>query len=142
MADDRVLQVQVARIVTDEVVRQVAPLRDQVQIARGETAQLNRDLTALRGALEELKLVVYGDQRMNLVGVPQQIVGLRTAVTNEIVGVDRKVVIVDEKVETLSDQYTAIKNQIRGARWAFLVLAGLMGWQPLLALAKLLGIAP
>jgi septation ring formation regulator EzrA len=142
--DERVRDMQ--RTVTAEVTAQIASLREMVQNASAKVTQLDRDLETLRHALDELTLVVYGNQRMNLIGVPQQIQGLRTAVTAEIAGVESRVAAVDVKVAAVDVKVASldrtITDKMRNASWAFLLLAALMLWQPLLGLAKLLGIMP
>ena len=59
--------------VMNEVVQQIAPLRERYQVIDGRVTQLQRDFGASENKMEELQDVVLGNTRLRLKGLQAEI---------------------------------------------------------------------
>jgi archaellum component FlaC len=70
----------VSNAIDQKIADQVAPLREQVQILRGTTYQLNVDIANTRTLANELSDVVLGNERLKMRGIVAQISDITEAI--------------------------------------------------------------
>jgi hypothetical protein len=117
-----------------EIVNRVGPLNSSIQIVSGKADQLNRDYGAVQRQIEELSNIVKGNPTLNLVGLAQQILETRKAISS-----------LEVKLDVWQDRIEGYTNQIKGARWVLgaLALVGVFSAFPqLVVVLRAIGLIP
>lgn len=157
---DAYLRLLVADAVAREASTSLAPLRTMIQVQEGIVKQLNRDYAVLASNFNDLEELVRGNPRQNLLGLAdqlkqaQELIGaLGTEVRQGINRVESAVTVKLEAAQTQTQieldavkaqlaaaekHRTAVINQLKGARWAFLALGLFTGLAQYKELASLI----
>src|ERR1051325_1169064 len=117
-ADDHnaVLRYLIREAVEREWTNSIAPVRSEQQIQAGMLKQFNRDVIVLQQMFGDLDELVRGNPKQNLVGLAQQIQD-----QNKLIGA------INNRLDEAKSHREALINQVRGARYALIVVGFVTG---------------
>lgn len=128
---NEILRMMIREAVEREVANQIASFRQQQQINEGSIRQLNRDSINITRSLEELNGIVRGNPSINLEGL-----------LDRMKKIDNKVGEMVGRLDQIDDRWSAIENQVRGARKVLYILGALASVPLLQLLGRVFGITP
>ena len=111
----------VEREVSTQVTNVIAPLREQVQISRGQIKQLNKDFGGALARIDEVTNIIAGNPKLRIRGLQAELQE------------------VNDKVSSLLKERDALLEEIKGARKALYVV-GLLASMPVLQQLGILGV--
>lgn len=111
----------VEREVTQQVTNVIAPLRDQIQISRGQITQLNKDFGGAIARIDEVTNIIAGNPKLRLRGLQVEVQEM------------------NDKLSALLKERDTLLSEIKGARKALYII-GFLATMPILQQLGILGV--